>query len=159
MRSLGNLGCKLPDTGDTMFKRLFGNNRKSSDYRIMVVDDDQPVRQTIVDILEDEGFHVIAANSGDEALRMLDQAALPDAIIVDLMMPIMDGQEFIRRSRVRFGRTTFCPILLLTAARHGEKTANEIEVEDYLPKPFDQDSLLHHVSTLIANRGDLARNA
>ena len=142
-----------------MLKRLFGNNKKSSDYRIMVVDDDQPVRQTIVDILEDEGFHVIAAHSGDEALRMLDQADLPDAIIVDLMMPIMDGQEFIRRSRVRFGRTTFCPILLLTAARHGEQTANDIEVDDYLPKPFDQDTLLRCVSKLIEDRPSYARHA
>ncbi len=142
-----------------MFKRFFNSNKKSSDYRIMVVDDDQPVRQTIVDILEEEGFHVIAAGSGREALTLLDKMALPDVVIVDLMMPMMDGREFIRRCRVRFGRSTFSPILLLTAANEGEQAANDIEVDDFLPKPFEQDHLLHCISSLIETRGKLARNA
>ena|SRR5258706_7593891 len=141
-----------------MFKRLFGNDKQTSDYRVMVVDDDQLVRQTIVNILEEEGFHVIPACGGEEALTLLDQMDLPDVVIVDLMMPFMDGKEFISRSRVRFGKATFSPILLLTAALHGEQAANEIDVEDFLPKPFDQDGLLHRISNLIQGNGNLARN-
>jgi CheY-like chemotaxis protein len=142
-----------------MFNWLFNNDKKTSDYRIMVVDDDDPVRQTIVDILEEEGFKVIAASSGQDALALLDTMDLPDVVIVDLMMPTMDGKEFISRSRVRFGRTTFCPILLLTASLEGEKAANAIEVQDYMPKPFQHEDLLRHISNMINKNGKLARSA
>jgi len=139
-----------------MFKRLFSNSKKTSDYCVLVVDDDQPVRQTIVDMLEDEGYMVKSALNGEDALKILDQVPMPDALIVDLMMPEMDGQEFIERGRVRFGRSTFPPSLLLTAARHGEVTANLMEVDDYLPKPFQQDDLLEHVWNLIDKKSSYA---
>ena len=141
-----------------MLKRLFSNNKRTSDYYVLVIDDDQPVRQIIVDILEDDGYIVKSALSGEEALKMLDLAPLPDALIVDLMMPEMNGQEFIERGRVRFGRNHFPPSLLLTAARHGETTANIIEVDDYLPKPFDHDILLQHVWNLIEKKSSYAKH-
>src|SRR5258708_3356081 len=141
-----------------MLKRLFSNNKRTSDYYVLVIDDDQPVRQILVDLLEDDGYKVKSALNGDDALKMLDAAPLPDALIVDLMMPDMDGQEFIERGRVRLGRNHFPPSLLLTAALHGEVTANLIGVEDFLPKPFEQNVLLEHVWSLIEKKSSLAEN-
>ena len=143
-----------------MFQRLFSNNKKPSDYRVLVVDDDQAIRQTIADILQEEGFIVSTAGSGEEALTVLDKAEEKhNALIVDLMMPEMDGKEFIARARVRHGRSSLPPILLLTAARNGEVEANVIEVDDFIPKPFDQEELLRHIYHMIETRNTKARSA
>jgi two-component system alkaline phosphatase synthesis response regulator PhoP len=135
-----------------MLQRLFSNNKKPVDYSILVVDDDQPVREAIVDNLIEEGYSVVSAVNGSDALRMLDEIPLPAAMIVDLMMPEMDGKEFVARARVRFGHRILPPILLLTAARHGEVAAGLIQADDYMPKPFDVDDLLRHIWRLIENR-------
>ena len=140
-----------------MLQRLFSNNKGASAYTILVIDDDQPVREAIMDNLQEEGYAVVCAMNGEEALRVLDEMPLPAAMIVDLMMPEMDGREFVARARVRYGHNTLPPILLLTAARHGEVTANVIDVDDYMPKPFDVDDLLHHLSNLIESRQNFAR--
>jgi DNA-binding response OmpR family regulator len=135
-----------------MLQRLFSNNRKASDYTIFVVEDDQPVREAISENLQEEGYAVVSAMNGEEALRLLDGMSLPAAMIVDLMMPDMDGKEFVARARVRFGHNSLPPILLLTAARHGEVAANIIDVDDFMPKPFDVEELLHHLWHLIEKR-------
>ncbi len=128
---------------------LFSNQKKTSDYTVLVVEDDQPIRETIIENLREEGYLVVSAMNGEEALKVLDSIPMPAAFIVDLIMPEMSGDEFVARARVRFGRTGLPPVLLLTAARHGETTANVIEVEDYMPKPFDIGELLEHVWSLI----------
>src|SRR6476620_7651136 len=98
--------------GATMLQRLFSNNKKTSDYTILVVDDDQPIREAISDNLLEEGYKVVSAMNGEDALRILDEIALPAVMIVDLMMPEMDGKEFVARARVRFGHHRLPPILL-----------------------------------------------
>jgi CheY-like chemotaxis protein len=132
-----------------MLKRFFKADKHMSDYIILVVEDDQAVRQTLVDILEEEGYKVWSAMDGEQALKLLDRMGMPHAIIIDLMMPNMNGLEFVERARVRYGHHSFPPSLLLTAARQGEATANGMEVADYLPKPFEHDDLLHHVWHLV----------
>ena len=139
-----------------MFKGLFGNGKHASDYTIMVVDDEPAVLQTISDILSEEGYKVISARNGIEALKLLDGDGSPHAMIVDLMMPEMDGREFIARARVRHGKNKLPPILVLSAARHGEIEANLLEVDDFMPKPFDYDHLVEHLRHLI-NKSSLAR--
>jgi DNA-binding response OmpR family regulator len=133
-----------------MFKRLFSNDKNPSDYRIVVIDDDEAIRQMVTDILAEEGYQVFTAYNGDEAIRLLDELSpSPDVLVVDLVMPGMDGREFIERARVRFGRGSLPPIMLLTGAKQGEREANVLEIDDYLPKPFEQDHLLQHVYNLI----------
>lgn len=135
-----------------MLQRLFSNNKKPVDYTILVVDDDQPVRDAIVDNLQEEGYKVVSAMNGTTALQLLDEIPLPSVMVVDLMMPEMDGKEFVARARVRFGHRVLPPVLLLTAARHGELAADLIQVDDYMPKPFDVDDLLRHIWHLIEHR-------
>src|SRR5690242_16444038 len=112
-----------------MLQRLFSNNKKPVDYTILVVDDDQPVRDAIVDNLQEEGYKVVSAMNGTTALQLLDEIPLPSVMVVDLMMPEMDGKEFVARARVRFGHRVLPPVLLLTAARHGELAADLIQVD------------------------------
>ena len=66
--------------------------------RVLVVEDDETLRTTVAEALEDEGYQVITATNGAEALRLV-RAAEPDAIVLDLMMPVMDGRAFLEASR------------------------------------------------------------
>ena len=132
-----------------MLQNLFSNHKKTSDYSVLVIEDDQPIREAITETLCEEGFQVVSANNGEDALKLLDSIPMPSAFIVDLLMPEMDGAEFLSRARVRFGRNGLASVLVLTAAGHGEATANVIEVEDYMPKPCDMGELLRHVWSMI----------
>lgn len=131
-----------------MLKRLFKNNKKASDYSIMVVEDDPSTSLLIISLLEEEGYVVHSANNGGDGLKKLDTIPLPNVFVVDLMMPDMDGKQFLEKARLRFGHAAFPPVLLLTASSDGEGTAHDVEAEDFLPKPFKAEDLLHHVSNL-----------
>jgi two-component system, OmpR family, response regulator len=141
-----------------MLQNLFSNQKKTSDYTVLVIEDDEPVRESIVTILREEGYEVVSAKHGQEALSLLDTVPMPATIIMDLMMPEMGGEEFLSRARVRFGRSDFPPVLVLTAAHHGEATANLIEVQDYMPKPFDAVNLLSRVWSMIDKNATFAHS-
>jgi CheY-like chemotaxis protein len=132
-----------------MLSRLFSNNKKTADYAVLLVDDDPSISMSMTDLLRDEGYTVHATSSGDDALTLMDQIGLPDLMIVDLIMPVMNGEEFLERARVRFGRTALPPILIITASNNGEATANSVQASDYLPKPFSDETLLNHVFGLL----------
>src|SRR5258708_3157611 len=139
-----------------MLQNLFSNHKKTSDYSVLVIEDDQTIREAIMETLREEGYQVVSAINGEDALKLLDSIPMPPAFIVDLFMPEMDGAEFLSRARVRYGRNGVAPVLMLTAAGHGEVTANLIEVEDYLPKPYDIGELLRHVWSMIDKNTSLA---
>jgi len=132
-----------------MFKGLFKTRNTSSDYTIVLVDDDEAIRDLITTLLEDEGYKLLTASNAQEALHILDQDHSPDLLITDLGMPKMDGQELLARARVRFGRTGMPPVLILSANQGGEGIANNLEVTDYLAKPFDIEDLLQHIRSLL----------
>jgi CheY-like chemotaxis protein len=138
--------------GLAMFNRLFSNNRKPVDYSVLLVDDDPAISMSVTDILRDEGYTVHSTTSGDDALTLMDQVGLPDLMIVDLIMPVMNGEQFLDRARVRFGRTALPPILIITGANNGEATANHLMASDFLPKPFSDETLLNHVFGLLEAR-------
>ncbi|UCG40739.1 MAG: response regulator, partial [Acidimicrobiia bacterium] len=104
---------------------------------ILVVEDDKGVRESLSRALRYEGYEVEAAPDGIEAMQVLDKVA-PDVIVLDVMMPVMDGLEVCRRIRAR-GNTT--PILMLTA-RHEvtDRVAGlDAGADDYVVKPFALD--------------------
>ncbi len=132
-----------------MLKGLF-NRKPSAGRSVLVIDDDPAVRQMLVKILQEEGYTVRTASNGKEALKALEQDdSLPHALILDLMMPDMKGDEFLETARIRLGRAKLPPVLFLTGSKEGEATANMLEAEDYLPKPFDSESLLQRVRSLV----------
>lgn len=109
---------------------------------ILVVDDEQPIRELLTLILEGEGYGVACAADGHDALRVANTTA-HDVILLDLKMPGMDGTQFARHYRKAGGSA---PIIVITAARGAEDEAAEIDLCSYLAKPFELQALLDSVS-------------
>lgn len=105
---------------------------------ILVVDDEQPIRELLTVILTGEGYEVVCAADGEEGLRLANRMK-HDAILLDLKMPVMDGTEFARRYRTTGGSK---PIVVITATREPEEKAAEMDPCAYLAKPFELQSLL-----------------
>jgi two-component system response regulator MprA len=117
--------------------------------RIFVVEDDQAVRDALRRALELEGYGVELAGDGEEALRRLDERDVePDAIVLDVLMPKLDGLEMCRRLRRSGNRT---PVLMLTARDQvADRVAGlDAGADDYLVKPFALEELLARVRALL----------
>lgn len=117
---------------------------------IMVVDDEERIRSLVRAYLEKEGFRVVIATNGREALY-LARDEKPDLILLDLMMPEMDGYEFMRLHRQE--RET--PIILLTARVEETDTVVGLELgaDDYITKPFSPRVLVARVRAVIRRTG------
>ena len=115
--------------------------------RIMIVDDDPSIRSTIALVLDDEGYDVIEARDGREALALLAPSE-PGAIILDLNMPVMDGSTFYRELRARGLQT---PVVILSAV-NAVRVGQELGANAALNKPFDIDVLVSTVSRIVEPR-------
>lgn len=118
---------------------------------IMVVDDEKRLVSLLEAYLSQEGFHVIKASDGREALFMARQEK-PDLIVLDIMMPEMDGYEFMRLHRKE--RNT--PIILLTARvdKDDKVIGLELGADDYVTKPFRPRELLARIRAVLRRRGE-----
>jgi two-component system response regulator MprA len=114
---------------------------------LLLVDDDAPIRRMLERTLTAEGYDVVAAADGGAALAAVERN-LPDAIVLDVSMPGMDGLAVTRRLRAKGLRV---PILLLTArdAVHERVAGLDAGADDYLVKPFDVDELSARVRALL----------
>jgi DNA-binding response OmpR family regulator len=119
----------------------------TGEHRILVVDDDPHVRSVVRMTLEAEGYAVDCANDGYAALRAVESAA-PDCVVLDVMMPGMDGHAVL--NRIRAGERGSLPVVMLTAAASDEQAwqAWTEGVDYFLAKPFDGDELLRFLSYL-----------
>ena len=107
---------------------------------ILVVDDDPDILEALSEILESEGFGIQQARNGLEALELVAKLQ-PNLILLDLMMPVMDGWEFAERMR---GRSDWAqiPVIVLSADRNIGTKARELGALGYLAKPFELNELL-----------------
>ncbi len=113
---------------------------------VLVVDDDPDILDAICDILEGEGYRVSRARHGLEALDRVEEE-LPSIILLDLMMPVMDGLAFSQALRQR--RTQHrIPIVVISADGNPQKAA-AVGAQGYLAKPFDIDALLAQVAQMV----------
>lgn len=119
---------------------------------IMVVDDDEKITALIKRSLVFEGYAVMTASNGAEALKLILQEE-PDLIILDVMMPVLDGWEVVRR--IREGGLAL-PVLMLTAKDEVQDRVKGLELgaDDYLVKPFALEELLARVRALLRRAGD-----
>jgi CheY-like chemotaxis protein len=109
---------------------------------ILVVDDDDSIREFVSLALIDEGYSVLTAADGAAALESIGREQ-PGVILLDMRMPVMDGWEFSRAYHAT--PAPHAPIIVVTAARDAADRASQIEAEAFLAKPFDLDDLLNLV--------------
>jgi adenylate cyclase len=118
------------------------------DPLILIVDDLAPNVRLLEAVLSPKGFRVATASSGQEALDVLGKEH-PDLVLLDILMPGMDGYEVCRRIRDDPG-TAFLPVIMITASGEEEKIrAIESGADDFVNKPFDQAELLARVRSLV----------
>ena len=121
--------------------------------RILIVDDEPHILRTLEDLLAAEGYIVYKAADGKKALEQAD-AMLPDLIILDVMMPKLDGFEVLKRLK-KSDKTMDIPIIMLTV----KSTAQDIEqgirlyAEKYISKPFNSEFLLREIEKSLSIRG------
>jgi CheY-like chemotaxis protein len=115
--------------------------------RILLVEDDFAIRETIAELLAEEGYRVTSAANGAEALAMLDESDAPGLILLDLMMPVMNGWEF-RRALRDDPRLARIPVVVISASRGAEPRAS-VDADAFLAKPFDATHLLDTVSRFV----------
>jgi two-component system response regulator MprA len=121
--------------------------------KILVVDDERAVRDSLRRALELEGYAIELAGDGHEALYRLDSDSKPDAIILDVLMPGLDGLEVCRRIRATGNPV---PVLMLTARDAVENRVEGLDAgaDDYVTKPFALEELLARVRALIRRSTD-----
>ena len=125
--------------------------------RILLIEDDQRLAELVKKYLTDAGFSIIAANTGGTGLTLHDRESF-DALILDLMLPDMDGLDVCRKIRAR----AQTPILMLTARGEAMDRVVGLEMgaDDYLPKPFEPRELLARLRAILRrsksdNRADI----
>jgi CheY-like chemotaxis protein len=122
------------------------SSSSSSRGAVCVIDDDADIREILSDILTYEGYEVLAASDGETALERL--RARPGAcrlIILDLMMPRMNGWEFLRR-QLQDSELASIPVVLLTGAGNAATAGDDLHVAGTIEKPVDLDALLAKVA-------------
>jgi len=134
---------ELPEGKRKMLRMVHGKEAILKDKKVLIVDDDMRNVFALASVLEEKGMQVAAARTGKEGLEKLDQAPDTDLVIMDIMMPEMDGYETIGeiRKQERFRKL---PIIALTAkAMKGDRNkCIQAGANDYLAKPIDIDKLL-----------------
>jgi CheY-like chemotaxis protein len=121
----------------------------SSRGTVLVIDDDADVRQTVAYALEDAGYRVLLAVDGRDALDILFESEIPDIVLLDMMMPRMDGWEF-RAEQRKHPAIASIPLVLFTAYGVTPETVRELGAQGILKKPLRLDELLATVECVTA---------
>ncbi|MGH7439768.1 MAG: response regulator [Polyangiaceae bacterium] len=113
--------------------------------QVLVVDDDDAIRETISEVLRDEGYEVVCAGNGAQALDVLEHAGAPGLVLLDLMMPVMSGWEVLERMQ-ESKRLSQVPVVVVSAMSAPGVCA-------HLGKPVDIEILLRTVARFMLARG------
>jgi CheY-like chemotaxis protein len=116
---------------------------------ILVVEDDPDIRESVVEILEDEGHVVTSAGDGREALDLLQSASpAPDLILLDLMMPVMSGYQF-REEQLKLPAFASIPVLVVTADVNARTKVESLQAAGFVQKPLKIQPMLDLVNQLV----------
>lgn len=116
--------------------------------KIMIIEDDISIRDSLSELLTEEGFSVFIAEHGQHALDLLSQDIQPNLILLDLSMPVMDGKTFLKEVSNQFPSTNGLPIIIMTAAGHGD-IPRDYDKSRILRKPLDIDILMSKIDEYI----------
>jgi CheY-like chemotaxis protein len=119
---------------------------------VLIVDDDEDIRDIVGEVLKDEGYRVSAVANGAEALAWLRAGNSICVILLDLMMPVMDGRQF-RSEQLRDASIAEVPVIVLTADATVSDAESSIDVAEVLRKPVCVDDLLAAVARFCRSPG------
>jgi CheY-like chemotaxis protein len=111
---------------------------------VLIIEDDEGVRESIAGLLRDEGYDVDTAGDGQEALDKLSSEPYPTLIVLDLMMPGMPGEEF-RARQLSDPKLADIPVIIISARPDVARRAQRLRADDYLAKPMSFEALIHAV--------------
>jgi CheY-like chemotaxis protein len=111
---------------------------------VLVVDDDADMIEVIELVLQDAGYKTRSALNGQQALEAVESGGMPSLIVLDMLMPVMNGWQFADVFHARYGRDV--PIVVATAAEHVRSRSDGIGAVGVLPKPFEVSDLLRVVA-------------
>lgn len=111
---------------------------------ILIIDDDPAIRETLMEVLEEEGYSVACATNGAEGLAAIEHA-MPAMVLLDMRMPVMDGWGF---AKALHDRAIHLPLVVMTAAQESTQWSQEIAAAALLAKPFSLDDLLQAVEQI-----------
>lgn len=128
--------------------------------KVLVVDDDPDIRDVLEALLEGEGFEIVLANDGEQALEAIKKEN-PDLMVLDLLMPVMDGFAVCKQLQdPRWSKWKNMPVLILTSVReevsqrrYELETGLSLDADDYVEKPIDPDVVIDRVKKLLARKG------
>jgi CheY-like chemotaxis protein len=152
------VAADLPADKQQMLQRLRQSDEALIGKKVLVVDDDVRNIFALTSLLEQHGVRVVNAENGTEAISLLDEDPEIDAVLMDIMMPEMDGYETMRRIRLN-SKHRLLPIVALTAkAMKGDREkCLEAGASDYIAKPVDTDELLSLLRVWLFGKQRMAR--
>jgi DNA-binding response OmpR family regulator len=124
--------------------------KHNTSVQILVVEDDEDTRTLLEFLLKRAGFEVVTAVDGEHAMQQIEMMNPPALILLDVMMPFLDGFDILGRVRARAGWNQV-PVLILTAQDRQEniERGNELGVTDYIIKPFRIDELVKRITAIV----------
>lgn len=108
--------------------------------KLLIVEDDEDILFVLTDFFESHGYKVLTALNGLLALELLEKNEFPNLVLLDMMMPIMNGWQFRDEFVARYDNE--CPIIVMTAAADAKKRSEEIGAAAWVAKPFNLDNIL-----------------
>jgi len=136
---------------------FLGIKKKTDKTKILVVDDEPNIVQTLQDRLEMNEYQVVTAGNGREGLEKVEQER-PDVILLDVIMPIMDGHEMLEMLRKQPGGRDVSVIMLTARSQTQDiARANACGIDDYIVKPFDLSELLEKIESVVEHRKSVAK--
>ena len=123
-------------------------------HEILIVEDDSALREALAQILSDEGYVLLSARDGLEAVNCLKKGNRPDIILLDLSMPVVNGWEF-RMFQKRDPELARIPVVLITAGGYTQEEVAWLEPAALIPKPVDLTLLLSVIQRFCATPGEV----
>lgn len=135
---------------------VFGLKKKTYKAKILVVDDEPNIVQTLKDRLEMNDYEVITASNGREGLQIA-LSERPDVVLLDIIMPVMDGHEMLEALR-KESSGRYSSVIMLTAKYQIEdiERAKDSGIDDYIVKPFDMSKLLEKIELIMEKNKSVA---
>jgi len=121
------------------------HQKRAKNATVLIVEDDPLIRETLDEILSGEGYHTVSARDGAEALTRLRETGSTDLIILDLMMPVMNGWEF-RAEQLRDASISKIPVIVVTGSTHSAERSAGLKSLELLAKPLNLELLLQTVA-------------